>query len=160
MEVKKIKANGVPTLHYKITKTANAFVQKGQFRIVPKGQKELEERDKSLTESTNREYTENTNNITTEVVEDNLGAKKIFDILYAIHKSMTFHHKTQWQEARWLLENTEKPFELAELAVSVYGQPYAPVITTPSELKNKLSKLESYVRSQRQKQNSRRVVRI
>ena len=59
--VKKIKANGVPTLHYKVTEIANAFVRNSQFGNVRNLQIEMQETYKSLTESTNIEYTESTN---------------------------------------------------------------------------------------------------
>lgn len=95
-----------------------------------------------------------------ELVSENTEAKKIFEILQEINKAIPYNHKVQWDSARWLVENHPKAVELAKLAVKLHGQPYAPIITTPLQLKTKLSQLEAFVASKSREQQSRRVLKI
>ncbi len=86
LEVKKVKANGVPTLHYKLSELANGFVRNSQFSFVRNSQMDLHETYNSLTESTNREYTESTNTnlkVKKNIEPEELKTKFLNNPLYA-----------------------------------------------------------------------------
>jgi len=71
---------------------------------------------------------------------------ELFAVLYEINPLINFGNKTQRKAAEQIISKLgiEKTLATARYAVSVYGKPYAPVITTPTELRDKLSKLVAY----------------
>jgi len=76
----------------------------------------------------------------------NDGIKKIMDIFYKINPTLNWSNKTTRKSCddlikKYGLEETKK---LAEYAISIQGEKYAPVITTPYQLWNKLSQLKIY----------------
>lgn len=88
--------------------------------------------------------------------------KKIFDTLYQINKAIPFNRKNQWEAARWLVIQLggDRAVKMAEAAVAAHGQPYAPMIATPVQLKDKLAALEHfYVRTQ-SRQESKKILSI
>jgi len=81
------------------------------------------------------------------------GIQELLTFFYEkINPSLRFENKTTRKAAAWLVEKLgiEKAIRTAEYAVSIQGQPYAPVITTPYELKEKLSKLVIFQKQQNQ----------
>jgi len=73
---------------------------------------------------------------------------KIFNILYKINPSLNYAIPSYRKSAEWLISKYgfEKSVGLAEYAVSIFGKDYAPSITNPTELKNKLSKLAEFAK--------------
>ncbi len=72
------------------------------------------------------------------------GVNQIFDVFYdKINPTINYENSTSRKAAAALMKSFgfEKTWKLASLAVNVQGELYAPVITTPYELKEKLSKL-------------------
>ena len=83
---------------------------------------------------------------------------EIINIFYnSINPTINYGNKTSRGAADWLIKKygLEETTKLAEAACSVHGMPYAPVITTPYQLKEKLSQLGAYI-----KKNNQTVVSI
>lgn len=95
--------------------------------------------------------TPSNNNIITKLqptVADTNNINQIINIFYRkINPSINFANKTQRNAVKWLLDKMgyEKLAKLVEYAISVQGQKYAPTITTPYQLKEKLAALKIYV---------------
>ncbi|MCR4330231.1 MAG: hypothetical protein NUV65_06840 [Candidatus Roizmanbacteria bacterium] len=77
----------------------------------------------------------------------------LINIFKTINPTINFGNKTTRKAAGDLIKQfgKEKAFEYATYAVSVFGKPYAPVITTPYELREKLSKLAAFHTSDKNK---------
>ncbi len=78
------------------------------------------------------------------------GEKEMMDIFYKINPTLKYGNKTLWGAVKRLYEKLgkEKALRTAEAAVAAYGQPYAPTITTPIQLENKLSELVAFYKKQ------------
>lgn len=107
---------------------------------------------------TNNKKNKNNNNTVTnvtgdEVPKENAGVQKIFDIFYTVNPTINFADKTQRAAAVFLIQRLgeEKAIKSAEAAVAVFGQTYAPTITTPYLLKTKLAELVAYYQKQEKK---------
>lgn len=61
----------------------------------------------------------------------------------SINPTIAFENKTQRGAVKYLIEafGYEKTERMVKYAVSIQGKPYSPVVTTPWELKQKLSKV-------------------
>lgn len=75
------------------------------------------------------------------------GIGEVMNIFYKVNPTLNWGNKTYRASAELMikkfgLSNTKT---LAELAISVMGKPYAPTITNPYELKEKLLKLKIYL---------------
>ena len=85
--------------------------------------------------------------------EDSMKNKiqEVFKIFYeSINPTITFGNTTQRTAAEELIKRFgfEEVKKLAEVACSVHGKKYAPVITNPYQLKTKLSELGAYIKRQ------------
>ena len=78
------------------------------------------------------------------------GVNKIFEIFYEINPSINYGNKTSRASAKWLIDKMgqEKAENTAKYAISLHGTKYAPTITTPYMLKEKLSELMAYYKKQ------------
>lgn len=86
---------------------------------------------------------------------------KIFDIFYkTINPTLNFGNKTQRSGAEELIKKfgEDKTIKIAEYAVSVQGKKFAPTITTPHQLKEKIGDLMVYAK--RQKENVPSIAKI
>lgn len=86
--------------------------------------------------------------------------KQVFDIFYnSINPSLNYGNNTSRKACEWLIKKygLEKVLRTAEYACSIYGKEYAPTITTPYQLKDKLSNLIAYKGKQ---DNSSKGIRI
>jgi len=72
--------------------------------------------------------------------------QEMFKIFYEINPTINFGNKTIRASAQRLIDKlgVEKALGSASAAVAVYGQKFAPTITTPSELETKLSQLVGF----------------
>jgi len=76
---------------------------------------------------------------------------KIFDIFYQnLNPTISWGNKTSRKAAQELIDKLgeEKAIRSAEYAVSVQGKKYAPTITTPYQLKEKLAELVIYYKKE------------
>ena len=76
---------------------------------------------------------------------------QIFDIFYkSINPTINYGNKTSRKAAEYLINKLgpDKTIKLTEYACSVQGKKYAPTITTPYQLKEKLSQLKIYKEKQ------------
>lgn len=78
--------------------------------------------------------------------------QEVLNIFYEINPTLNFGNKTQRKAIQELIEKFgyEKIINTVKLSNSIQGKPYAPVITTPLELKNKLSKLMIYYKREQE----------
>jgi hypothetical protein len=144
IEVKKIKANGHPTLHYKPLKEIG-FSICGKDTVVDVGntQKEMCETHKCITKNT----TENTSDISNAGIagED---ISKIIDAFKEINPSYKkwFGNNTQRSAAARLIEThgLELTIKYIEALKYTNAQPYAPTVTTVLQLEDKLADLKAW----------------
>lgn len=79
--------------------------------------------------------------------------KEIFKTFYENgNKGINFSNKTERLAAEWLIKEfgLEKTVNTIKFALRVSGQPYAPVITTPFQLKNNIAKLIAYYKREQE----------
>jgi len=79
---------------------------------------------------------------------------QIFDIFYKeINPTISWENKTQRRAAQFLIDKLglAKAVRAAAAAIACQGQLYAPVITTPYQLKEKLSQLVLYYQREKNK---------
>lgn len=96
--------------------------------------------DNKMTQTNNDNNVNNDNNYPPEADEVN----QLFKIFYeTINPNINYSHKGNRESAKWLIDKygLEKTSNAAKYAISVQGKPYSPVITTPAQLKNKMSEL-------------------
>ena len=88
-------------------------------------------------------YKKHTKKNNIEIVKN---TNKVFDIFYTINPTIKFGNTTQRKAIDRLYEKLgeEKVIKMAEYAVSISGMSYAPTITTPLELENKIAQLVVY----------------
>lgn len=101
-------------------------------------------------------YSEETSQVVQEIVQE---AKPIsdtqivFNTFYeAGNRGINFGNKTERAAAQWLVKEygLEKTIGTIKFAMSVNGKPYAPVITTPFQLKNNMEKLKAYYKREQE----------
>ena len=84
-------------------------------------------------------------------------AQKILEIFYkTVNPAINFGNKTSRAAAEWLIAKFgfEKTVKTAEYAISVQGKDFAPTITTPYQLKEKLAALMLYYQKQNDKKST------
>lgn len=83
--------------------------------------------------------------------KDTAEIKQVLDVFYRINPTLNWGNKTFRDAAADLIKRfgLEETVKMAEFAVSIQGQPYAPVVTTPYELKEKLAKVKIYFDKQK-----------
>jgi len=72
---------------------------------------------------------------------------QVFEVFYkTVNPAINYGHKTNRAAADWMIKKwgLENVIRIAEYACSVQGQPYAPTITTPGQLKEKTAQLKIY----------------
>ena len=81
---------------------------------------------------------------------DHSQIKQVMDIFYKINPALPFGHKSQRDAITDLYDlfGVEKTIKMAEYAISLHGEPFAPVITTPYQLKLRSSQLASFWKKQ------------
>lgn len=90
--------------------------------------------------------------------EETSQINEVFNIFYnTINRNINFGNKTQRKAVEDMvrLQGFEKVKKVAEFACQFHGEPYMPVITTPLQLKDKWSALESWAKTKQQKDNSK-----
>lgn len=85
--------------------------------------------------------------------EENLNeVNEIFRLFYeSINPQINFGNKTDRKAVEFLINkySYEKVLKFTKYAISIQGLEFAPVITTPSELKNRLAKLGIYFKKEK-----------
>lgn len=101
--------------------------------------------EQQLNTNKNIENIKNKENITIQQPEA-AGVNKLFDIFYKINPTINYGNKTQRLAAERLIKKLgeEKAIKSSEAAIAVHGQKFAPTITTPIQLENKLSELIAF----------------
>lgn len=95
---------------------------------------------------------------TTNVVGDKSPdeVNEIFKIFYKINPTIKFGDKTSRKAVEELIEKFgfEMTVKFAESAIALHGTKFAPTITTPYQLKEKLSALVAYLKAHQSGQNN------
>jgi len=104
----------------------------------------------------------NTNTIIS-IAEQNSASNevnKIFDLFYKINPGINFGNKTQRSSVEWLINKfgKEKAIKYVEAAIAAQGMLYAPRITTPLHLKEKLGDLNIFYKNQENSNKSTIIV--
>lgn len=79
--------------------------------------------------------------------------QEVFNTFYeAGNKGINFGNKTERAAAEWLVKEygLKKTVSTIKYAMSIAGKPYAPVITTPFQLKNNIAKLMAYYKREQE----------
>lgn len=81
-----------------------------------------------------------------EIVGQNEGENEMMNIFYKINPTLNFGNRTERAAVTYLYEKLgkEKALSTANAAIAIHGVKFAPTITTPLQLKNKLSELVSF----------------
>jgi len=81
------------------------------------------------------------------------GVKEVMDVFYKINPTLNWGNKTIRKAAADLIKKfgLEETLRMAEAVVAVQGQPYAPVATTPYDMKEKLAKFKIFFDNQKNK---------
>lgn len=84
------------------------------------------------------------------------GVNVVIEIFQRINPTINYANKTTRNATKWMIEKwgLDKVIQVAEYAISIYGRPYAPTITTPYQLKEKLAALKAYKEREDAKQNT------
>lgn len=82
--------------------------------------------------------------LTKDISEQSSQVQNLFNFFYkTINPNISFENKTERKAADWLINKYgyDKVFSAAQYAISVQNQKYAPTITTPYQLKEKMAAL-------------------
>ena len=106
--------------------------------------------NKSLSKTIHTKEIDTKDTITKENNED---IKKLMDIFYRINPMMDYRKPFNRKAAADLIKKfgLEDTLRMAEQIVAVQGKPYAPVATTPDQMKQKLAQFKIYFDSQKNK---------
>jgi len=77
--------------------------------------------------------------------------KQVLDIFYKFNPTLNWGNKTNRSAAEFMIKKfgLEETKRMAEAIRSVQGKPYAPVATTPYQMKEKLAQFKIYFESQK-----------
>lgn len=105
--------------------------------------------NKRLTTNNNVNNDNNDNNITSDVTSHKQldQVNEVFKTFYDLgNKGINFGNKTDRAAAEWLIKTygLEKTINTIKFAMETNNKPYAPVITTPYQLKNNIAKLMAF----------------
>lgn len=100
------------------------------------------------------------NNTSEQSSHDN-DVNKVFDIFYnTINPAINYGNKTSRKATQWMIDKwgIDAVVAMAEYACSIHGKEYAPTVTTPYQLKEKLSSIKAY--KEKQENNSNKITII
>jgi phage replication O-like protein O len=88
-----------------------------------------------------------------EQSSQNNEVNKIMDIFYKINPTLNWGNKTQRQACQDLIKTCglEETIQMANMACSIQGEKYAPVVTTPYQFKEKLAQIKVYFDKEKSK---------
>lgn len=74
-----------------------------------------------------------------------------------INPTINYGHKTNRKAAEWMIKQwgLERTLKLVDYAIHIHGEPFAPTVTTPYQLKEKYAQVSShYLKNQKQAQKN------
>lgn len=91
--------------------------------------------------------------ITEPSSETGKAVNKVLDVFFEINPGINYANNTNRKSASWLVEKfgEEKAVAYATAAKVIQGKKYAPTITTPTHLKEKLGELDSFYKKETNK---------
>lgn len=92
----------------------------------------------------------------THISEQSSQVNELMDIFSKINPSLNWGNKTTRMACEWLIKKytLSGAKSMAESVVAVQGRPYAPVATTPYQMKEKLAQFKIYFDSQKNNKNN------
>ena len=96
-------------------------------------------------------YKRKKENITKETSELGSQVNKVFTIFDKINPTLNWGNKTSRKAAEFMIKKftLEGTLTMARQIVAVQGKPYAPVVTTPYQMKEKLAQFKIYFDNQK-----------
>lgn len=94
---------------------------------------------------------------TSELSSQDNDVNKIFDVFYnTINPTINYGNTTSRKAAKFMIDKwgVDAVVAMTEYACSIHGQPYAPTVTTPYQLKEKLSAIKAFKDRQETTQTS------
>ncbi len=88
--------------------------------------------------------------------------QEVMNILYEVNKTLNFGNTTERKACSYLIDKfgLEHVCKMATAVVQTRGMPYAPIVTKPSELRDKWSKIETFIVTERSKHQKNSVTII
>lgn len=147
LEVKKIKANGAPTLHYRCLAGIELICGKPTNRNAGNPQMQSIKTRKSITENTTENTTDININTTQSVERNTIIAELIFEF-----KDVNPSYKTLFSRSpqRKAIERLLETYGEEKLRAMIKFLPinnradYAVIITTPTQLENNLGRMKAF----------------
>ena len=86
--------------------------------------------------------------------------KEVMDIFYKINPTLNWGNKTIRKSCQDLIKRfgLEGTIKMAKMIVEIQGQPYAPVATTPYQMKEKLAQFKIYFDKEKNKKNEFKIL--
>lgn len=96
------------------------------------------------------------------VSEQSSPVKELMTLFYEINPTMNWGNKTTLKACRELITRFgfEGTMNMARQIIAVQGKPYAPVATTPYQMKEKLTQFKIYFDSEKGKDNKNNVFKV
>jgi len=120
----------------------------------PKGERGVPQKVNKRTPKGDIQKTVLKDTITKDISEHSSQVQELFNFFYKnINPNINFANKTDRQAAEWLINkySYEKVLAATRYALSVQSQKYAPTITTPYQLKEKMAALIKFKESKKGK---------
>ena len=153
--------------HYVTTGVRKSKQLKGGTKKRTRGTKKRTQAVRKTVQITNNTNNKSNNKDEQSSIEKNKSLKiqedKVIEVFYkSINPTINFGNRTTRKACKDLIKRFgfDKVKEVAVFACSLHGKPYAPVITTPYELKEKMSKLKAYADRLREEANQNSVVEL
>ena len=128
--------------------TEEATLQKNHNEAIPQWEKTtMRETDNLTTRTINNKKTKQQEPLTIIEINKKKEIDRIFETFQkTINPSISYGNTTQRAAARWLIKEfgIDNVLGYTKAAISIQGQDYAPTITNPFELKEKLAKLKAF----------------
>ena len=106
----------------------------------------------STTKETNTKET-NTKEIGEETSPNQIN--QVLDLFYKINPALNFGNTTERNAVQWVVDKwgIENSLRMVEYTISIQGQPFAPVVTSPSEFKKKIARIKIFKDTQLNQKN-------
>jgi hypothetical protein len=81
---------------------------------------------------------------------------KVFDVFHnSINPTINYGNTTSRKATEWMIDKwgIDAVISMSEYACSIHGKPYAPTVTTPYQLKEKISNIKAYKEKQTDNSN-------
>lgn len=141
----------IPLVSYKLERTTDDSQKQNEPQMIPERTTDDSQNEPQMTITIIHNKNRNYNNISEQSSHD---IQELFDVFYkSINPTINFGNKTSRKSAQDLIKQfgKEMTIKMAQYACKIHGQKFAPTISTPYQLKEKLSALKAYAQKQKSK---------